>query len=210
MSNIELHKYIKARYPELRYARRKLVAGVGTNDADYQVQPPGIKCPAYMTWRGMLERCYGKSASWRYPTYVQVTVRNEWLLFSNFLNWWLLHYVEGWELDKDLLVYGACRYSPETCVYVPTQVNNFLHFNKRSRGDYPVGVSKAGAKYRAQCRNPQVAGRAESLGLFDTVDKAHDAWRKRKLEHANTMQGLLDSIDQRIYPNVVKAIMEAV
>ena len=210
MSNIELHRYIKANYPELRYVRHKLVAGVGTNDATYQVQPHGIKCPAYVTWRGMLDRCYGKSTSWRYPTYAHVTVCSEWLLFSNFLNWWLLHYVEGWELDKDLLVYGAYTYSPETCAYVPAQVNNFLHFNKRRRGIYPVGVSRVGVKYRAQCRNPQATSRAESLGLFDTVDEAHAAWRKRKLEHAHTMQSLLDSIDQRIYPNVIRAIMEAV
>jgi hypothetical protein len=208
LSNIELHNYIRRSYPDLRGARHKLVAGVGVNDADYQTQPKGLICPAYMIWRSMLERCYGKSAARRYPTYVHVTVCNDWLIFSNFLNWWILNYVEGWELDKDLLVYKSCEYSPHTCVYVPASVNNFTLFNKKRRGAYPVGVSKAGTKYRAQCRNPKVSGRAECLGLFDTAQQASMAWCKRKLEHADTMRSMFDAIDPRIYHNVVRAIKE--
>ena len=42
---------------------RRLVSGVGTNDADYTTSPVAVngvrtRCPFYVKWLDMLTRCY--------------------------------------------------------------------------------------------------------------------------------------------------------
>lgn len=49
--------------------------------------------------------------------------------FSNFAEWFDKHHVEGWELDKDILVSGNRTYSPETCCFVPHEINVLFRCN---------------------------------------------------------------------------------
>ena len=44
---------------------------------------------------------------------------------------------DGKHLDKDLLVCNNKVYSPETCVFVPREINQFLTKSNNSRGKYP-------------------------------------------------------------------------
>ena len=48
----------------------------------------------------------------------------------------------GWELDKDILVKGNKIYSPDTCCFVPKEVNTVFTKRQSKRGDYPIGVIK--------------------------------------------------------------------
>ena len=52
------------------YRKKRLVYGVGINDADYVVQPTENgktkMCIYYQTWKNMLRRCYSE----REPTYI--------------------------------------------------------------------------------------------------------------------------------------------
>ena len=56
-----------------------------------------------------------------------------------------------YHLDKDILVKGNKVYSPETCCFVPQEINSLLVTSVRSRGDQPIGVSynKLTQKYEA-------------------------------------------------------------
>ena len=95
---------------------KKLVFGVGINDADYVIDKrinaslPGERrsqkvlwaCPYYSRWKDVLSRCYAAYHLLKRPNYFDCTVCEEWLLFSNFKKWMEQQDWEGKQLDKDL------------------------------------------------------------------------------------------------------------
>jgi hypothetical protein len=168
---------------------KKLVCGVGTNDADYEVHPTingkKVMCPFYMAWAEMLRRCYSAKFQARRPTYIGCSVAPEWWSFMTFRAWMIEQDWQDRDLDKDLLIPGNKVYSPQTCVFVSNGLNNFANDHAAGRGEFPIGVDwhKQKGKLRAQCRNP-FTGKKEHLGLFTCPDAAHEAWRKRKHELA--------------------------
>ena len=177
---------------------KKLVYGVGINDADYvvvkweTVEVNGVRkrkrvweCPYYATWIGMLMRCYSDAYQNRKSTYKGCSVCEEWLTFSNFRAWMVQHDWKGRDLDKDLLVEGNKIYSPETCVFISSMLNKFFIASDASRGKYMLGVSwhKRAGKFKSRCSNPFL-NKQECLGLFDTELEAHLAWKEKKNELA--------------------------
>lgn len=179
----------------------KLIYGVGLNDADYTVNPrlsgKRLACPLYRAWKGMLERSYCASYKGKHPTYVGVTVCEEWLTFSNFKAWSDDHDYQGKELDKDLLVNGNKVYSPETCAFIDKKTNTFITDGAASRGVWPIGVSFSNKRSRLQahCRNP-FTKKQEFLGYFDCPNEAHEAWKKRKHELALQLADI--QVDKRV------------
>ena len=190
----------------------RLVYGVGVNDADYVVEPiingRRVRCPAYMSWMRMLERCYSAKCHSRYPTYIGVEVCDEWLSFMAFRKWWVENQVDGWQLDKDLLSDNGI-YSPEACIFVPNWLNSFTIDCGAVRGEWPIGVcfDSRRRKFESQCRHP--FGKREYLGYFSTPDEAHAAWLARKLEIANELKNLMDDIDTRIFQRIIEIIGRA-
>jgi len=217
MTKVELSLWIEENYPATdgSIVRRKPRHGVGVNDADYTTTPTinGVQLwdPAYSAWVSMLKRAYNRKFHEKQPTYVGVTVCEEWHSFRAFRSWWLANYRDGFSLDKDMLSVSNREYSPDTCVYVPRWLNNFTEDSGASRGELPIGVSfcKQTGRYRSRCCNP-IAGKKHSLGYFTTPEAAHQAWLKYKLSLADQLKPEMDSIDQRIYPNVVTIINAAV
>ena len=190
---------------------RKLVYGVGVNDADYVVQ---IKetircvdgkqkqktvwtCPFYQAWKNMLQRCYSKKYQEGKPSYIGCTVSEDWLTFTNFKIWMQNQDFEGKHLDKDLLFEGNKVYGPETCVFVPSMVNSFISEKRASRGKWLIGVywDKQTEKFLSRCGNP-FSGKQEYLGRFTCEQQAHEAWRKRKLELAYELAAI--QTDERV------------
>lgn len=80
-------------------------------------------------WCRMIRRCYSDNLHKQHPTYSDCSVCEDWLFFSNFAEWFDKHHVEGWELDKDILVSGNRTYSPETCCFVPHEINVLFRCN---------------------------------------------------------------------------------
>lgn len=164
---------------------RKLLYGVGVNDAWYNVtctfNGKVEKCPYYERWQSMLSRCYSLHYLSRKPTYKGCSVIDEWKVFSNFRKWMEKQDWFGKHLDKDLLVVGNKVYSPSTCVFISLSLNNLLLDSKNSRGKYPQGVywNKGNSKYMARCYNK---GRQEFLGYFSCVKQAEIAYCKKKSE----------------------------
>lgn len=185
----------------------KLVYGVGVNDATYKtsryqyIDGKSVRvwfCPFYTAWKNMLSRCSkGGVVQTENPTYVGCSVVPEWHSFMAFRDWMLGQEWEDKQLDKDILVKDNQLYSPSTCVFISAQLNSFITNNSSAKGEYPMGVywSKKNGKFKAQCSNPFTLER-EYLGLFDCKDLAHEAWRKRKHEHAITYASM--QTDNRI------------
>lgn len=172
----------------LNYARRTPIYGIGINDADYKTQGDN-PCPFYRKWKHMLERCYSKHMLSRRPTYEEVSVCEEWHLFSNFKAWMEKQDWEGKHLDKDILVPSKV-YSPKTCVFIPRKVNSFVVSAQKIRGDYLIGVSvwSERPEYYAACCNNPFTGKMDKLGRFDDEMSAHIAWRTKKLSHLERLK----------------------
>ena len=187
MTNIELSLFIEANYPANKssIARRKPLFGVGVNDADYITTPTvnGVRLydPAYYAWSDMVRRAYDHKFHEKHPTYSDVTVCKEWHSFSAFRAWWLDHYREGFSLDKDLLVVGNRQYAPDTCICIPSWLNNLTIDHGASRGELPIGVClcKQTGRNKSNCSNP-ITGKRNNLGRFTTPEAAHQAWLKCK------------------------------
>ena len=177
---------------------RKLVCGIGINDADYAVvefetivvngkqkQKRTWICPFYQVWANMINRCYSFKTQERQPTYRGCSVTEEWKTFSVFKNWMMTQDWEDKQLDKDLLIEGNKVYGPETCVFVTRIVNKFTNDQGAARGDCLIGVvwHKPAGKFQSRCRNP-FTKKGEHLGYFTCELEGHKAWLKRKLELA--------------------------
>lgn len=178
---------------------RKLVYGVGVNDAPYVTEPGkrvagrtvhAKKCPYFVLWKSMLKRCYGKSD----PSYLGCIVDTSWHSFMAFKLWvqsqkqhdiWLkelnLPIKERevkFQLDKDILGNGKL-YSPVTCILVPSTLNSVLSHQKENIKELPLGVSWVSSrmKYRAYI---MVENKYKSLGYYENPQLAHLAWQKEK------------------------------
>lgn len=184
---------------------RRLVYGVGVNDADYNTQETlnGVKvwCKFAATWRDMLERAYSKKFHVKYPSYIGTTVCNEWLTFSKFKLWMEKQDWKGKQLDKDLLGDGF-TYSPEFCRFISSQANSIFSVGTRTESrELPVGVIIKGGRYCAYCRD---SGVLRHLGLYDTPLEAHRAWQlfKRyqiqRLIKVESLSEIVDALQRRI------------
>lgn len=180
---------------------KKLVCGIGFNDAGYtvnqRVNGKRVMCPFYQVWASMLSRCYSDKVQAKHPAYIDCSVVSRWLIFSNFKKWMETQDWKGKELDKDLLVMGSKIYSPDTCVFVDVLTNLFTTDRNSARGEWPLGVDvqKPTGRFRARCRNP-FTGKHEALGCFNCPNQAHQAWKKRKHELALQLAEL--QTDQRV------------
>lgn len=189
----------------LSHANRKSILGVGINDADYMTSyrdPYGKrhKCPYYMVWKSMLQRCYDSALHKNHPTYQGCLVDPSWLLFSTFKAWMEQ---QDWQhkcLDKDLL--NGKLYSPETCLFVSPLVNALLAFKKQRTNGLPLGVSLATVKnnqyFVAACSK---YGKQKIIGYFKTAEEASEAYRATKLQYVQELA------NQETNPKVKQALL---
>lgn len=167
---------------------RSLVCGVGVNDSTTSTRRSQKREPSYALWKSILTRCYGVVHTKR-ASYANCSVCDEWLLFSNFRKWFddpTNGYKKGYHIDKDILVKGNRVYSPDTCCFVPPEINTLIVKHDATRGDLPIGVAKVsdGHKYRAILR---VRGKYITLGRFDTPEQAFAAYKEAKEKHIQKM-----------------------
>ena len=159
----------------------------------------GCKTKCYNTWVSMLRRCYDPKLQEREPTYRGCTVCEEWYNFQTFSQWFENNYYEipneSMSLDKDILFKGNKIYSPNTCVFVPQNINVLFIKRNKSRGDYPIGVSyhKQKGKYISNCNFGN--SKSKHLGYFDNPEEAFQVYKKYK---ENYIKETIDSYKGKI------------
>ena len=139
----------------------------------------------YDTWKGVLRRCYDKNFLDKRPTYKGCSVIEEWFNFQVFAEWFeenYKNYMQGWHLDKDILVKGNKIYSPETCCFVPPEINGLFVNRKNGRGVHPIGVSKHKKQNKFQTRLFK-NGEEITLGYFNTPEEAFQAYKIAKEDY---------------------------
>ena len=158
--------------------------------------------PEYIAWKHMLERCYDEKCQEKNPTYKGTMVCSEWHNFQNFAKWYHENYpkIKGvkFDLDKDLLQENVedKLYSPETCTFLPHNVNAFLaNKNPRNTSGY-TGVSwhKPNKKWMA---NMNLFGeeKKKTLGRFDTPELASQSYQKARAEQSEKVKDYLRSLN---------------
>lgn len=153
----------------------------------------------YDTWRGMLRRCYAKEE--RYSTYKDVIVCKEWHNFQNFAKWYEDNYVDGYEIDKDIICSNCRIYSPETCCFVPQEINKLLTNIKSKKSSLPTGVVLNNGVYEVyMCRY----GKQIRLGSFKEEFLAVNMYKTAKEEYIKEVADKWkDKIDIRIYNSLI-------
>ena len=166
----------------------------------------------YKTWSGMIKRCYSKNTQEKQPSYKDVTVCKEWHNFQNFAQWYEENYntktMQGWHLDKDIICPDCKIYSPETCCFVPSEINSLFVKNNINRGCLPIGVSfhKKIKKYSV---NINKKSSRVHLGYYVSIKEAFQAYKEVKenyiKEVANKWKELIsDKVYEVMYNYQVK------
>ena len=178
----------------------KLVQGVGVNDGKYPAKVNGKNVTEYEFWKALLRRCHCPKYQQRQPTYVGCSVSEGFKNYAYFYEWCQNQIgfgQKGFELDKDLLLKGNKVYSEDTCLFLPSELNLLLIYNKASRGTLPVGVSTYRGKFSAQCYRGKPFKR---IGVFDTPEEAFQAYKEVKESYIKSQaQKWRSFIDVRAY-----------
>lgn len=133
----------------------------------------------YNSWASMIARCYRTKLKERHKTYEDCYCSEEWKNYQNYSKFYEEYTWKqsGWHLDKDLLILGNKKYSQETCVFLPPELNNLnLSCSPRGResasGYMSVTLCPASGKWMAQGRNPKRGFKKSTLGRFVTPEEA--------------------------------------
>jgi hypothetical protein len=179
-------------------SKKKLIFGVGTNDLLGE-----SASKACMVWSDMLRRCYTKEMQAKFPSYIGCSVCEEWKRLSNFKVWFDINYIEGWQLDKDIIVKNNKIYSPETCCFVPNDINTVIIKPVKSKCIYRgVSFDKVNNKYRASIT---MYGKPNNLGRYKTPEEAFNVYKKVKERH---IKELADMHKELLPPHVYKALYD--
>lgn len=171
-------------YPKERYNNVKgKIYDKGKNDLNCPISHNGIHYKFYQTWKSMFRRCYSKIFHAKQSTYSDCTVCDEWLLLSNFKKWFDENYIEGYALDKDILVKGNKVYSPETCCFVPNEINALLTKRQNYRGKLPIGVTINNKSFYYIATINLNGRKRKYIGSFSTPEEAFEAYKKAKEEY---------------------------
>ena len=163
---------------------KKKLFGVAINDSTTRIKVNKKLLPSYSLWYSMISRCYSPKMHKHTETYIDCSVCEEWLYFSNFEKWYNGNYIEGCHLDKDIIIKGNKIYSPETCSFVPREINNLIENSRASRGNTPMGVLERCGRFLSYVR---VNGKRIYLGTFDTKEQAFFRMKEEKEKYIKEM-----------------------
>lgn len=186
------------------------ILGVGILDLDNE----DFSLPSYARWRNILIRSFSDKYKNEHPTYKNVTLSQDWIYYSNFKQWFYdpsNGYIDGYQLDKDLLVKGVKIYSPETCCFLPQELNKLLTKRDLHRGELPIGVHRLQRKsaYRASL---QMFGKTKNFGYFKDPMSAFQEYKKRKEQYIKELAEDYfnkSKITQKVYEAMMRYKVDA-
>lgn len=190
---------------------KDLICGVGINDSNEIVKYNNQISKSYSIWRGMLQRCYESNKD-KNESYQDCSVCEEWKRYSVFKKWFdnpLNGYKDGYQLDKDILCVGNRVYSPDTCCFVPQDINKLFKKKKKNANNKQTGIWRTyNGKYSA---NLSHNGKHRHIGTFNTIEEAFAAYKREKEAYIKEVaQKYYDEgkITKRVYDALMKYEVE--
>lgn len=166
-------------------------------------------------WSGVLQRSFDPLWKDRYEWYRNTTCAEEFLCASDFINWAksqvgfnsVDEFGKKFAIDKDLLGKGRDLYSPETCAFIPREINNLLISVKKEDSCLPIGVTAVrDGKYRARI---SINNKEVYLGIFNTPEEAFIAYKFAKESHIKDVaEKWRGEVDERVYEILLKYKVE--
>ena len=188
--------YVKDRYVPSVY-------DIGIIGDKYPSRINGVLTREYKLWMDMLRRCYSDGFKKKHPAYKDCEVSENFKSYEYFYEWCneqIGFGVDGFEIDKDLLIKGNKVYPENICIFIPPEINLVLVKRTISRGEHLIGVywHKRDKVFIAQVSKNK--GKREHLGSFNTEIEAFNAYKQTKenyiKELANKWKG---KVDERAY-----------
>lgn len=184
-------------------SKKGVVFGIAINDLLGVVK---TSAKEYKLWYSIIRRAYSDVYHNDKPKYKDVSVSEDWLLFSNFykdiktVENFEKSITDGWALDKDILFKGNRLYSKDTVCFVPPEINSiFIRANKKD--GKVIGVSKRGNGFYAVIN---MFGKQHDLGNFRTEDEAFLAFKNAK---ENYICGFANKYKLQLANNVYNALI---
>ena len=184
--------------------------GVG----DYSAKINAEIHPYYDAWRGALRRSYDEKWHVKCPNYIGCQVDSRWHNYQHFCKWVETQvFFKGYKLDKDLLVKDNKIYGPDTCVFLPNELNCIIASHHTKREGVPNGVYMIrNPKFRNKPWVANMSRRGEEgtpdfkcIGYFATPEEASIAYVSEKeryvRERANFWR---DRISLKAYEALLK------
>ena len=127
---------------------------------------------SYKLWQSMRHRLMDRAE------YEGVTMCAEWETYEGFLKWFDSNEFSNhkdelgnfYALDKDVLGGQRRLYSPETCAFIPQQLNNMF---KRKVSDLKAGVQYLSGRVKPYRAYINYNRKHIHLGYYSTEDEAH-------------------------------------
>lgn len=171
----------------------------------YYTQENNVRSKMYNAWCKILERCYSSKLHDRKPSYKGVEICESWKNFQVFAEWYDSNYVEGFQIDKDLISPSSKIYSPETCCFVPSEINSIFTNRKSIDGILPIGVRKVKNSFLVRMRENNVK---KYIGTFNNSEDAFLAYKVAKEKYikkiADKWKGVIsDKVYKAMYDYVV-------
>lgn len=165
----------------------------------------------YCTWQRMLDRCYSNKAK---DSYIGTVVCDEWKYYSKFKEWYLINYKEGYQLDKDIIGGSKKIYSPETCAFVPKELNYCILDSAGNASSYGMGViyrkrpkDMVSEYSKPYCAKISLYNKTTYLGVYATPEEAHRAWQ---LEKKKYIEKLIELYKNDVIPEVIDGLQKRV
>jgi len=183
----------------VKYPYHPSVFGVGYVGVGKHIirEKEGKLTPSYDVWRSMLARGYSVDYNSRHLSYKDVTVCKEWHNYQVFAEWFTTeaNYQKGWHLDKDLLIKDNKLYSPETCLFIPQELNKFMtNIKSNNTSGYPgVCWDKESNKWLATINSVKY-GKKVKLGRFKDIKEAGEAYSEARKIECSTWVGRMEHI----------------
>ena len=171
----------------------KSLCNVGyLGEGNYKVSENGKHTKVYDVWVAMIQRCYDPYYLNKYQSYIDCYVCDEWLCFQNFAKWFYKNYYEInneiMHLDKDILYKGNKIYSPQTCVFVPNNINVLFCKRNKLRGKCVIGVywDVERSKFVSVCsvfEKERNKAKHKFIGRYNSEVEAFMAYKQFKENH---------------------------
>lgn len=144
----------------------------------------------YATWWGIFRRCYEERSLVKAPLYRGCYVDESWYNFQTFAHWLRTRKQAGmgWQIDKDLLIYGNKEYSESTCCLLPPEINTFLAYSRstnKTTSNLPgVYWDNKSGKYRGIIT---FKNKRENLGLSSDPYELYALYKEAKERQAKLL-----------------------